>query len=74
MFHVIKCTVEADDYKEATYGVMFVDDDNSKRYFCNLSTNRNEIDELVRLMNRYCPDSCHIPDIIEDYLFSKKTE
>lgn len=72
-YYVLKCMVDGVDYQEASFGVLMLNDDLSRNYICNVTTDYNKITELVNKMNEFHIEPCHTESVIEDFMYSMKT-
>lgn len=70
-YYVLKCTVSSADLNEENYGVMLVNDDNSREYACNISKDAEGITDLVNQMNDYMVEPFQAKEIIEDFVYKK---
>ncbi len=68
-YYVLKCIVEADDYREKSYGVLLVDEDMSRRYICSVTSDYDKMKQLVDDMNEFSVESCHTDNVIEDFKY-----
>lgn len=68
-YYVLKCNVETKDLNETNYGVLMLNNDNSREYICNISDDAYKISSLVENMNDYNVDASQAKDIIEDFKF-----
>ncbi len=68
-YYILKCSVNAEDYNEDNYGIMLLKDNNSKEYTCNITSNQNEINELVDKLNNFHIEPCHMNSVIEDFKY-----
>ena len=71
-YYVLKCLVEEEDYREMSYGVLLIDEDMSRRYICNVTTDYNTMRKLVDDMNEFSLESCHTDNVIEDFKYLQK--
>ncbi|MBR5245825.1 MAG: hypothetical protein IKV25_00460 [Clostridia bacterium] len=72
-YYVLRCLVEEKDYQEENYGVLLVDDDESRRYICNVTTDYGKMRELVDNMNEFSLEPCHTDNVIEDFKYFEET-
>ena len=70
MYYVLKCRVENQEFSEENYGVLLLNDDGSREYFCDVSDNINFVAALVDKLNNHHIDSCHLNSVIEDFKFT----
>ena len=68
-FEVITEEVEVDGMYHTVYGIAYTDENSNRRLISDITTNFNEISELVFDFNSLHPDAVHIYDIIEDFCF-----
>lgn len=68
-YYVLKCLVEEENYREESYGVLLVDEDMSRRYICNVTSDYAKMKELVDNMNEFSVESCHTDNVIEDFKY-----
>ena len=69
-YYVLKCMVDGADYQEASYGILLLGDDLSRKYICNVTTDFNKITELVNRMNEFHIEACHTESVIEDFKYT----
>lgn len=73
-YYVLKCMVDGVDYQEASFGVLMLHDDLTRKYICNVTTDYNRITDLVNKMNEFHIEPCHTENIIEDFKYTLATE
>ena len=72
-YYVVKCNVETNGLNEVNYGVMLVNDDNSRVYTCNISDNVSEVELLVKRMNDCGVEPQQAKEILEDFQYKKQS-
>ena len=70
-YHVLKCNVKSKTISEENYGVLIVNEDDSREYICNISDSAEDIEILVDKMNNYNIESHQAKEVIEDFCFNK---
>ncbi len=68
MYYVVKCSVVSEDLFEDSYGIMLLNND-GKKFICDISTSLDDVDILVKRLNEFHIEFCHLESIIEDYRF-----
>ena len=68
-YYVLKCLVEEDEYQEKSYGLLLIDEDMSRRYVCNVTSDYDKMRELVDNMNEFSVEPCHTDNVIEDFKY-----
>ncbi len=71
-YYVLQCKVDSTDLKEENYGMMIVNEDNSREYVCNISDNIEDMKFLMDKMNDYNIEPYQAKEIIEDFKFNNK--
>ena len=62
--------VDGVDYQEVSFGIMILENDLTRRYICNVTTDYGKISELVNKMNEFHIEPCHMENIIEDFKYT----
>ncbi len=70
----LKCIVEGVDYSEVSYGILVMQEDNSKEYICNISEDSDAVTKFVNELNNHNVESCHINSVIEDFRFDNSSK
>ena len=71
-YYLLKCKVESRELNEENYGVLMINDDNSREYVCNISSRVDKVSLLVDNMNYYNIDGHQAKEILEDFEFGIK--
>jgi hypothetical protein len=66
--------VESKDFSEESYGVLLLNDDGSKEYFCDITDNCAFITKIVDELNIHHIESCHLNSVLEDFKFTVSSE
>lgn len=68
-YEVVAEEVEFDGKYHTVYGIAYTDEHFERQLISDITTDFDEISELVRDFNLFYPDAVHIYDIIEDFCF-----
>ncbi len=68
-YEVVAEEVELDGVYHTVYGIAYTDEHFDRHLISDITTDFDEISELVCDFNLFHPDAVHIYDIIEDFCF-----
>ena len=68
-YEVIEEAVKFDGTYHTVYGIAYTDENFVRHLISDITTDFDEISELVNDFNLFHPDAVHIYDIIEDFCF-----
>ncbi len=68
-YYLLKCLVNGEDYQEESYGLLLIDEEQNRKYICNVTSDFSKMKQLVDDMNEFNVEPCHTENVIEDFKY-----